>query len=442
MAETKRARESTYPYTAWNFVIIVLDASFFFAGLAFLDPVAVLPVLIDKLGGSQVTVGLVGAVQRAGWIVPQLLGTSFVLHRRRKKPFVMWSCTLSRIPFCLLALCFNLPGAGSDLRALMFLLIGIYATFFFGDGLVGVPWHDIVARTIPSKLRGRFFGSMNVLGGVLILIAGAIVRRVLEEPSLPFPYNYGRLFIFLCVCMIMSTIFLALMKEPRGTALNEPQAIGRIVRAIPATLRRYPALFRVIIAQNIVGFASLSLPFYAVYAHDRLHLPDSAGGIFIQAGIIGSLFASMVWAMLNDRRGPRTVMRGVALMGLTTPIAALLLPYLARAMHLDQQMLYLFSLTFLLNGAAAGGGWMGYTNYIFELAPEDIRPLFLGLASTLCSPVVIMPLIGGLLLRVISFQTLFLITAITSVIGLLFVYRLPRPHRLEETTDLGLTSTE
>jgi MFS family permease len=436
MAATERSSQPTYPYTAWNFVIIVFDASFFFAGLAFIDPVAVLPVLIDKLGGSEVTVGLMAAVQRAGWIIPQLLATSFVLHRRRKKPYIMWPVFLSRIPFCVLALVFNLPGAGDHVRSLLFLLIGIYAAFFFGDGLVGVPWQDIIARTIPPNLRGRFFGSMNVIGGGLILIAGAIVRRVLQEPTLPFPYNYGRLLIFLCVCMALSTFFLALMKEPRGSAMDEAQTIARIVRAIPATLRRYPLLFRVIVAQNILGFAGLAVPFYAVYGHSRLHLPESVGGLFIQVGIVGSVVASTAWALLNDRRGPLSVMRGVAVVGVFTPIAAILVPSLVRAFHLERDMVYFYSLAFLLNGAASGGSWMAYTNYILELAPDDIRPLFLGLASTLCSPVVIMPLIGGILLRLISFQVLFAIVALGSIVGLACVYRLPPAHRLAEGADL------
>ncbi|MBN1459294.1 MAG: hypothetical protein JXA57_07145, partial [Armatimonadetes bacterium] len=157
----------SYPYTRWNFIVVIFDAAFFFAGLTFIDPVVVLPVLIDKLGGSQATIGLVGGIQRAGWIIPQLVATSFVLHRRRKKPMVMWAVVLSRIPFCFLALAFSLPGAGDHLRALLLLLIGIYTVFFFGDGLVGVPWHDIVARTIPPGLRGRFFGGINFFGGFL-----------------------------------------------------------------------------------------------------------------------------------------------------------------------------------------------------------------------------------------------------------------------------------
>ena len=71
---------------------------------------------------------------------------------------------------------------------------------------------------------------------------------------------------------------------------------------------------------------------------------------------------------------------------------------------------------------------MGLTNYVFEIAPDEIRPLFLGLASTLSAPVILMPMIGGLLLSFIAYQTLFAISLAGAVIGIFYVYTLEHPH--------------
>ena len=440
MPADARAGEPQYPFTGWNFVVITLDAAFFFAGLAFIDPLIVLPILVDKIAGSQVLVGLMSTIQRAGWIVPQLLATSFVLHHRRKKPFVMWPVVLSRIPFVVLAAAFSLPGAGDHVKALLLLLIGIYAVFFFGDGLVGVPWHDIIARTIPPKLRGRFFGSINVFGGILIIGAGQIVKRVLADPSLGFPQNYGRLFIFLCVCMGLSTFFLALMKEPTGSALDERQPFRRIVRLIPSTLRQYRPLLRVVIAQNIMGITGLALPFYALYAHKRLGVPEPYGGTFIQVGILGLMVASILWAFLNDRHGPLTVLRGVAFLGITVPIAALAVPPLVRALGAPEHMPQAYSLVFFLSSAAGSGMWMGITNYVLEIAPDDIRPLFLGLSATLSAPVVVMPLIGGVLLDLIAYEVLFAIVGVAALASAIYVSTLERPRTLEHHPGFAVTT--
>jgi MFS family permease len=423
------AASSAYQHTRWNFTIIVLDASFFIAALAFVDPVAILPILVSDLGGSRTLVGLVSALQRAGWLIPQLLGASLVLHRTRKKPFLIYPCLLSRLPFLSLAIVFTLPWAASHHRALLILLVAVYSIFFFGDGLSGVPWYDIIGRSIPPALRGRFFGGMQFLGGLLAVGAGAVVRRVLADDSLRFPHGYGYLFIFLFAGMVLSTLCLALIKEPPGAAAQQAQSLGRVIRSIPSVLRRYPLLRRLIPGQILCGLAGLAVPFYAIYAHSRLGLPAAVGGIFIWGATMGSVGASLVWAYLSDRFGSTAVIRGVACLVIATPLAALLIPLLLARLGAGQQTAaYSYAVVFLLNGATWGGMWIGFTNYVLEIAPDDLRPLFVGMQATLSSPTVVMPLLGGLMLRAIPFEALFALVSAAGLASVIYVYRLPEPR--------------
>jgi len=428
MADNVPVNPDSYPFTRWNFVIIVLDVALFFAGITFIDPVVVLPVLLDKLGGSEVLIGLLGALQRAGWLVPQLFATSLVLHRVRKKPFVIYPAIVSRFPIILLAIAFLLPGIASHFTWLICILVASFALFFFADGLVGVPWHDIIAKTIPPDLRGRFFGSTQFIGGILAIGAGAVVRRVLGDPNIPFPRNYGLLFALAAISVWISGFFIALIKEPTGATLEERHTFSRILRAIPSTLHRHVLLRRVIVAQNLIGIAGVAMPFYAVYAHTKLGLPEAVGGIFIWAAIGGSVGMSLVWAFLNDRFGPLAVIRGVSLFAAAVPTAALTLPHIVGILHVESSMALIYAIVFFLNGATWGGAWMGITNYIFEIAPDNVRPLFLGLATTLAAPTVLMPVIGGWLLNAIAYETLFMIAAVGAIAGVCYIIlRLRRP---------------
>lgn len=419
-------------HTRWNFVIIVLDASFFMAGWAFLDPTAVLPQLVATLTTSKVLIGLVGTIQRAGWLIPQLLGASFVLHRERKLPFVLYPCLISRLPFYALAALMFTPWAAQHPGALLWLLIAGYAIFCFGDGLTGVPWHDIIARSIPPTLRGRFFGSMQFTSGLLAIGAAQVVGKVLDDPTLPFPSNYGLLFCCLCVGLTLSSLCLALIREPKSVAVDERQSFLALFLSIPSTLRTYPRLTRLIIAQNLCGLAGLAVSFYAVYAYQELGLPVSASGRFITAGILGAVGCSFLWAYLHDRKGSTRVLRGVSLLLFLVPASALALPPLAHAAGLTSALPYLYAVVFFLSGATGGGWWMGFTNYTMEISPEEKRPLFLGLQAFLSGPTVIWPTVGGVLLKVMPYQALFAIVMATSVISALYVRRLPEPRR--ETT--------
>ena len=426
-------------HTRWNFVVIVLDAAAFMAGFAFVDVVAVMPILLSNLTDSKVVIGLMVALQRAGWLLPQLFATSFVLHRPRKKPFFLIPCIVSRAPLVLLAAAFCSSWGAQHPVALLWLLIGVFAVFFFGDGLSGVPWHDTVARTIPSTMRGRFFGSMQLLSGLLAVGVGAVVKRVLADQAIAFPYNYGLLMIGLCVAMGISTLFLALIREPISGSLPERQSWLRILGSVPYMLRRHMQLRQVIIAQNLCGMAAMAIPFYAVYGISELRLPASACGIFIWAQTVGSAGMSLVWAYINDRHSSRLVIRAVSWLVVAVPVAALVIPLAGRALHLSSAgMSYLYAVVFLLTGATWGGAWMGFTNYVMELARDDLRPLFLGLQATLCAPTVLMPLLGGWLLPLFtrtglpSYQTLFVVVVLAGLASVLSARRLTEPHAPEE----------
>ena len=426
--------DSAERYTRWNFVIIVLDASFFMAGWAFIDPTVVMPALIAGLHGSTVVIGLMGTIQRAGWLLPQLLGASFVLHRAHKKPFVLYPCLIGRMPFYALAAVMLSPWAAGHTSALLVMLIAGYAVFCFADGLTGVPWHDIIARSIPATLRGRFFGSMQFVSGLLAVGAAQVVRRVLSDPARPFPSNYGFLLAMLCVGLTLSTILLALIREPRSTALGQAQSLPGIIRSIPRTLREHPRLTRLIVGQNLCGLSGLAVQFYALYAYQKLGLPTSAGGIFITASVTGAVGFSFVWAYLSDSKGSTRVIRGVAMMLLVIPSLALAIPPLARAAGMMSSLPYLYGGVFLLTGATAGGWWMGFTNYTMEISPEEKRPIFLGLQATLSAPTVIWPTVGGELLKVMPYQVLFAIVVVTGLISAVYVRCLPEPRRASEGT--------
>ena len=415
-------------HTRWNFVVIVLDASSFAMGIALVDPVAVLPVLLANLGASNAVIGLVGTIQRAGWLMPQLLSASIVLHRPRRWGFVFYPCLVSRIPFYLLAVALLHPWSRTHQSVLLPLIIVTYALFYFGDGLCGVPWHDIIARSIPTTMRGRFFGSMQAFSGLLGVGSAAVVDRILGNRSLPFPQNYGLLFAGLCVGLTLSTLFLYLIREPVPAPVSEAQTLPSLIRSIPQVLRDHPRLLRSIIGQNLCGLTGLAGSFYAVYATKQLHVPESLAGLFVSAGVLGAVGSSFIWAYLSDRKGPTRVIRGVAWMMGVTPAMALLVPWAARHAGLETGLPYLYAAVFLCNSTVAGGAWMGFTNYVFEIAPERLRPIFLGLQATLSAPSVFMPWLGGTLLKVMSYQTLFAIVAVAGVLGALYVRLLAEPR--------------
>jgi MFS family permease len=417
-----------YAHTRWNFVVMVLDASAFIAGLAFASPLIVLPLFMERLTGSTVLVGVMSAIQMSGWFLPQLPIASLVEHRARKKPFMLKVCLVGRTPMVLIPLSLLLLAGRPTAMLALFLILN--AVFFLSDGMTGVPWTDIGAKSIPPRMRGRFFGSMQLLGGFLSVLAGLAVRKILDHPSLPYPKDYAVLFGIEFILLMVSWVFLALIREPVRPVRGDSRSVGQLLRAAPGLLRAHPDLIRLIVVMGFMGMSAVAVPFYAIYANTRLGIPEAMAGVFISAQMAGGIASSMLWAYLSDRRGSTRVIRGTALCNLATPLFAWLAP--SALAHLGPAAVgYGYAVTFFLIGMALNGAWIGPTNFVLEIVGEKERPAYVALMNTMGAPLVLLPILGGWVVRVTSYETVLVIAAACTAISVVATAWLREPRETQ-----------
>jgi MFS family permease len=201
-------------------------------------------------------------------------------------------------------------------------------------------------------------------------------------------------------------------REPIRPVLDAPETL----RSMIATARRLVggrAEFRSLVLVSLLGSGlSVSTPFYMVYATRELEVPPETAGVYIWAATLGVAACSMIWAHLNDRRGPRAVLRGAATLVCLVPILALSLPTGVKAASAVvprtlEVLPLVFALVFLAAGSTMGAFRMGVTNYIFELASHEERPRYIAVAGTLSAPGALIPLLIGWALTFLSFRTVF-----------------------------------
>ena len=71
----------------------------------------------------------------------------------------------------------------------------------------------------------------------------------------------------------------------------------------------------------------------------------------------------------------------------------------------------------------------GFINYVLEIAPPAIRPMYIGFSNRLNALTLAMPLLGGWLLGASSSYTaLYLCAAAGPILGLALSLRLPEPR--------------
>ena len=115
-----------------NFFANLLDAAFWFFGESFAAAYTIMPVFLSTLTDSPILIGLVPALEAAGWFLPQLFLAKTLEGRNRRMPIVRIFGIFDRVPFIFLALgAFLIPQVNKQTALVMIflatkeLLIGI-----------------------------------------------------------------------------------------------------------------------------------------------------------------------------------------------------------------------------------------------------------------------------------------------------------------------------
>ncbi len=418
-------------HTRWNFAVIVTEASAFMTGMAWVDPVAVLPLFVHALTPSTVLIGLVTTLQRLGYTLPQLPMAAILGHRPRRLPFLQWGVLLGRLPFLLFVAYLWVRGVGDPTVTIIFMIVG-FVSVAAGNGAVAVPWQDIIAKSIPSTLRGRFFGTMHFAAAVATFGVGFAVRWALGPNGPDYPLNYALLFTLSAVFFTISTIGCWIVREPIRPVLERPESLRSLVAGAPRLLRRRPEFGSLVIVA-LLGFGlSFSMPFYIVYAKTRLGVREEMAGIYIWAAVLSGAPLSLLWGHLNDRRGPRAVLRGACMLVVAAPLAALAVPAITGLAAssfpgLRKALPYTYAIVFLAGGSVWGPLWMGTNNYLFELAGHEQRPRYIALLNTLAAPRTLFPVLTGWLLTLLSYEVVFGLLALLGASAAVVSWRLPQP---------------
>ena len=408
------------PHYRRNFVAFLVDYVCFGAGFfSFINPSSVLPVFVRQLTDSAPVIGLVSTVFNGGWLLPQLAVARLINDKPRKKPYMIAGLG-GRVAFWVtaLALWAGLSRYPAAMLVLFFVCLGVFAV---SDGVASVAWLDILARAIPLKQRGRLIGIAQVVSGVAGIGAAKLVGLILDHHT--FPDDYVLLFTLAGVTLIPSVIALALIREPppedASPEANEQMKGNWLKLLVTDHVFRHLTVCRI-----LVGMMGLAVPFYVVYAADVLHLPQSVVGGFVAAQMLGAVVASVVMGLVNERWGLRYVIR----IGGAAAIAA---PLFALAVHLTggARLAQAYPFVYVTLGVTNSVWMLGFSNYLLEIAPEGMRPGYIGLGNTIMGVLTLAPIAGGWLLEATSYTMLFGITAAIVAAGFLFTLGLKPPRR-------------
>ncbi|MFN8444741.1 MAG: MFS transporter [Caldilineaceae bacterium] len=406
-ASMEQAAERNY---RWNFVVNALDGVSFWFGMSFISSTVILPLFVSHFTTNPLWIGLIPFLSTAGVFLPQLFVANAVGQAPLKKFYpVTLGFFLERVPIFLLApMAYFLAIPQPQLALFSFFVL--YGWHAIGVGFIVVGWQDMIAKIIPVKHRGRFFGITNFIGNGSGVLGALALPFVLEQ--YPFPQGYVLAFSLAAGLIFLSWIFIALTREPPVYSSKPPISQWEYLRSLPAIVRSDRNFRMYLLAQIFFAGSSMATGFLVVYSVQHWNLPDAQASGFTVALQIGLAFANLFFGFLADRTGHKFSLE----IGMGLSVLSLLLAVLAPSP-------WWFFLIFFLRGAVNACTFVSGISIVYEFTDAETRPTYIGLANTIPGVAgALAPLLAGWLVGSVSYQAMFTLSALLGVVSWLLLH--------------------
>jgi MFS family permease len=209
------------------------------------------------------------------------------------------------------------------------------------------------------------------------------------------------------------------IREPESPAVRERTGVTSRLRDLPGLIRE-DRNFGVFLFACVLGsLGRIAMPYYVLYAGQRLHIGGVELGELTAAFLLSSTVLNLFWGAVADRMGFRAVFLGS--LGL----------WIAGTAALFETASYLGLLCVMVAvGTGSGGFMMGQQNLVLEFGRREDLPLRIGAANSTTEAMgVIAPLAGGVIATAWSFRAVFAVAiAFKLLAGIVVLFRLREPR--------------
>lgn len=392
-----------------NFFLGVVQGVSFHAANPFIQAATILPTFLYDLLGSHALCGFIITIQKFAQIAPQLWGARYLNGMLYKKPTLVGAAGVRAL--CWAAVAAATVFWGKSHPTLVVGLFFISLTLYYLSGGIGLmAFNDLTNKVIHPSERGSFFGWRGLLGGGAALLTALVARWILSRADIfPHPLEHGLLFLLAASFLALQVLWVLPIEEPSTKTVNGRAPLTDYLKDLVVILRSHRWFRTLVLVKVGLGGLLLATPFYVVFATERLGQPLVVVGTYTFLVMLAKSVGSMIWGQLEDRFGHTSILVIVGWLGITAPVLAIFSDLLHPG--------FMYG-TFFILGLCNDSKDMLVRNYLLENSPADSVPVFTALLNTLAVPIMVYPLIGALIIRLASYQALFIAAMAIATVGI------------------------
>jgi MFS family permease len=364
------------------------------------------------LGATNAQIGLMSALSSLSATVLLMPGAILADRSKRRKPVVLWpGGGVARLMILLLALLpFFIKGS-----AIVYVAIALNVIMAGAGNLAYSAWVSLTADIVPLSWRGHFFGTRNMMMGVVTIAMTLLAGQLITKMGSISGYQIAFLVAFLLG--MVSTYSYSRIKEPEKSSQSKSQVYS--LSSLLSSLRSDRGFLAFCIYAMIWNFSlNIAGPFFNVYLVKDLSATAFMVGFLSIVSNISGLPAQRLFGRLTDRWGPRKV---ILLTGSIIPIVPFAWYFITLPWHV------------VPINIVSGFLWAGYNlaafNMLLAIAPEEQRARYSAMFQiSVAISLALGASVGGLISNRWGIPLVFVVSAIGRAVGAGFFARFVKPR--------------
>ncbi|WP_457560155.1 MFS transporter [Caminibacter sp.] len=387
----------------------IMHGFFLALAMSVAEPSTILPLIVNHFTQSLVLVGLFAALLRGGAIVVQLFAAFYAQGYERTMPYLRLVFIARVLSWFAIGLAIYLIGDKNPTLTLTIFGIGLFV-FSSSAGFGAVYFSEIIAKVFTKQERGKTMANRQFFAAIASIISGLIAGWVLSnfEP----PYSYAYLFMISAVLMSIGMFAFVTIPEPvkKNVRIKEESFFKFLKKAF--SFLKEDKRLQIQILTMLFSYSFLfAFPFVIIQAKHTIHLTGWLVGGFVTIQMLGALVGNLIWKKMTPKY--KKIFIGAYIL--------VIIAFLTVFLFKNESTYFIF---FFLMGMAIDGFRISGLNILFEIAPEDKRPIYVALQNTLTSIGLFFSIPGGFILEKFGYNILYVFTLIMLIIGLSFAFKI------------------
>ncbi len=374
------------------------------------EPSTILPLIVNHFSSDLILVGLFASLLRGGAIAVQLFAAFYAQGYSRVLPYLRVVFFFRFFSWFMIGVAIYIVGDSN--KSLTLWLIGIGLFFFsFSAGFGGIYFKELIAKVFSREERGKTMANKQLFSSLAAIISGGVTALILENFEAPTSYAY--LFMISSLFMSIGLFAFATIDEPIKENISQREGSFGLFIKNSALLLSGDMRLKYQISISLLGYSFLfSLPFIILRAKDSFELTGWLLGGFVTIQMIGSMLGNLLlW-----KRFAADYIRMIQY--------AFVLVIVAFAIAIYAHSPLSYGIIFLLFGVSIDGFRNADMNLILEIAPEEKRPVYIAIHSTITSIGLFFAIPGGYILKYLGYDVLYVFTLFMLILGLMLTFRL------------------